>query len=131
MENHDYDLAAFLGASEDGNSKMAEAGKINLAQTPRKSPLPTKHEKGSKTSHDECIGDTLLKAVNTLVLKMDAQNALLMKFEKRIEESSAAVVNKEDINGLQEKVSKLQEENKWLQESIIQKACYRPNVICK
>lgn len=135
MEDHDYDSATFLGAGDEGSYEMADvepvdhtpkAGKINLDHTPIKNPLSKKQKKGCKSSREDCIGDTILEAVNALASKMDTQTELLKKFEKRITENSAAIVaNKEHIVGLQEKVNKLQEENKRLKESILEQARYK------
>ncbi|KAL7857217.1 hypothetical protein SRHO_G00161160 [Serrasalmus rhombeus] len=57
---------------------------------------------------------------------MDTQTELLRKFEKRIEENTAAIIeNKENIELLRKKVSELLEENKRLKESVTEQARYK------
>ncbi|KAI4905601.1 hypothetical protein NFI96_006897 [Prochilodus magdalenae] len=57
---------------------------------------------------------------------MDTQTELLLKFERRIEENTAAIIeNKVNIEGLQRKVSELHEENKRLKESVTEQARYK------
>ncbi|KAI4897981.1 hypothetical protein NFI96_031507, partial [Prochilodus magdalenae] len=101
MDDHDYGLAALPGASGDGESEVADieideqmdkAEKINQAHTPIKSPHPKKYKKGNKNPQDDCIGEAILMAVNSLTEKMDTQTELLLKFERRIEENTAAII---------------------------------------
>lgn len=134
MDDHDYGLGALPVAGDDGDSEVVDidideqiskAEKINLAHTPIKSPHPKKQKKSNKDPHD-CIGDTILLAVNSLTTKMDTQTELLLKFERRIEENTAAIIeNKENIEGLQKTVCELQEENKRLKESVAEQARYK------
>ncbi|KAL6465730.1 hypothetical protein MHYP_G00258630 [Metynnis hypsauchen] len=111
MDDHDYGLAALLGASDNGDSEVADieidkqADKINQVHTPLKSSHPKKYKKGNKNLHSDGIGETILLVVNSLTKKMDTQTELLRKFEKRIEENTVAIIeNKENTELLRKKV---------------------------
>lgn len=61
-----------------------------------------------------------------LTAKMDEQAELRKEFEKRIEANTVALTeNKEDVYGLQEKMTELQNENWILKEAIAKQAHYK------
>ncbi len=95
-----------------------------MAHTPVKAPHPKKQRKSNQTPSDESVREAILLAVQTLTTKMDQPTELLKKFEIRLAANTEAN-NKQNTEGLQKKVTELQEKNRQLEEAVTEQARYK------